>query len=299
MNLDNRKKKKVVVFVPAYNEEKSIEELIHKIRNHYKNRKEFFIKIVVVDDGSKDRTAQIAKEAEADHIVSHPKNLGLGAATISGLRQAYDMGADIAVKIDADLQYDYKDIEKVIIPILEDKTDLCFGSRFLGKIEYRMPLYRRLGNAFFSFLTRLFTGLKVSDGQTGLIAVNKRYLRNFRLVQNYNETQQIIIDGWRNQLRFMEVPVVFHKRDYGKSFISLRYPFIVLPNILRLFIHSSPLKIFLPVGTSFILISFILGYLVLFDKVKLFGDVSVLLFFISGLQIILYGLVADIVAKKR
>lgn len=299
MKSNFNEKKKVVVFIPAYNEEDTIGILIKDMKDYYKNPEGFVMDVIVIDDGSKDRTVQVAKNSGVDHIVSHPRNMGLGAATRSGLRWAYDVNADIAVKIDADMQHDYRDIEKVVRPIIEDKTDLCFGSRFMGKIRYNMPIYRKLGNSFFSFLTRLFTGLKVTDGQTGLIAVNRRYLKKFSLVQDYNETQQMILDGWRNQLRFMEVPVVFNKREYGKSFISLKYPFIVIPNIVRLFIHSCPLKIFLPIGVLFILISFILSYFVLFGKTTLFGDVSVLLFFISGLQIILYGFVADIIAKKR
>ena len=224
-------KNKVVIFIPAYNEEDTIGILIKNIKDYYKNPEGFVMEIIVIDDGSKDRTVQIAKNFGVDHVVSHPRNMGLGAATRSGLRWAYDVNADIAVKIDADMQYDYRDIEKVVRPIIEDKTDLCFGSRFMGEIRYNMPIYRKLGNLFFSFLTRLFTGLKVTDGQTGLIAVNNRYLEKFSFVQDYNETQQMILDGWRNQLRFMEVPVVFNKRKYGKSFISLKYPFIVIPNI--------------------------------------------------------------------
>lgn len=294
-------RKLVVVYIPSYNEQGSLGRVIHKIREHYpqSKTKDFVIRIIVVDDGSRDRTSEIAHKLKVDRVVSHPKNRGLGAATRSGLWEALDMGADIAVKIDADFQHDPEDIEKVIRPILDHKTDVCFGSRFLGKVKYRMPFYRKAGNSFFSFLTTIFTGLKVTDGQTGLIATNRRYLERFNLTSDYNETQQMIIDAWRNQLRFMEVPVVFHKRKTGKSFISFKYPFHVIPNIIRLFIHSCPLKVFLPIGVLMLVLGLVFGFLMLMGTYTLFGDVTLALLIIAGIQIILSGFIADIISKKR
>ena len=295
------KRKLVVVYIPSYNEEGSLGRVMKKIREHYppSKTKDYVVKIVVVDDGSTDRTFEIAKKLKADRVVQHPKNGGLGAATRSGLWEAFDMGADVAVKIDADFQHDPMDIEAEVRPILDHKTDVCFGSRFLGKVKYKMPLYRKAGNSFFSFLTTIFTGLKVTDGQTGLIATNRRYLERFRLTSNYNETQQMIIDAWRNQLRFTEVPVVFHKRKTGKSFISFKYPFHVIPNIIRLFIHSCPLKIFLPIGTLLLVLGIVFGVLVAMQRIASFGDVTAALFIIAGIQIILSGFIADIISKKR
>jgi len=294
-----KSRKLVVIYIPSHNEEKTLGNIIGKIREYYvKKDQGYDIKIIVVNDGSRDKTFEIAKKLKVDHIVTHHKNMGLGAATRSGLRQAYDMGADVAVKIDADFQHDPLDIDRVVKPILNDVTDVCFGSRFLGKIKYKMPLYRKFGNNFFSFITRILTGLKVTDGQTGLIATNRRYLEKFRLVQNHNETQQMIIDAWRNQLRFIEVPVVFHKRLHGKSFISFKYPFIVFPNIIRLFIHSCPLKIFLPIGLVLCFLS-ILAFSLYLGGNQVIGTRSVLILGISGLQIVLFGLVGDIISKKR
>lgn len=297
-------KKLVVIYIPTFNEKKTLGKVVNKIREHYiYKKKDFRIKIVVVDDGSRDDTARVAlnllKKGKIDHITTHIKNLGLGAATRSGLRIAKDMSADIAVKIDADFQHDPEDIEKVIRPILEDKTDVCFGSRFMGKIKYKMPFYRKLGNSFFSFMTRHLTGLKITDGQTGLIATNRRYLEKFRLTSDYNETQQMIIDAWRNQLRFMEVPVVFHKRTHGKSFISFKYPFIVFPNIFRLFIHACPLKIFLPIGIVIMFFGFYAFLSWLLGLNPYIQKTSVAILMITGLQIILFGFIADIISKKR
>ncbi len=302
--LNKKNKPLIVIYIPSHNEEKTLKRIVDKINEYYiQKSKDFILKIVVINDGSKDGTGRISKELlkkkRIHHITTHIKNMGLGAATRSGLRTARDMGADIAVKIDADFQHDPEDIEAVIRPILNDESDVVFGTRFKGGLKYKMPLMRKIGNAFFSSMTHFFTGLRVTDGQTGLIATNRRYLENFRLVQDYNETQQMIIDAWRNQLRFMEVPVLFHKREHGKSFISFKYPFIVLPNIIRLFIHSCPLKIFLPIGFFLIFMSLLLSLLYFINSQAILGDVTIAIFFLAGLQIILSGFIADIISKKK
>jgi len=291
---------KVVVFIPAYNEEGTLSKVISKIREYYKEttKKGYKIEIIVIDDGSKDRTSDIARGLKVSRVVTHPKNMGLGAATRTGLQTAYEMGADIAVKIDADFQHDPEDIEKVIIPIIKDKADAVFGSRFMGRIEYKMPFYRKAGNSFFSFLTSLFTGLKITDGQTGLMAFSRRYLAKFEMLSDYNETQQLIIDAWTKKMRVIEVPVVFHKRIKGKSFISFKYPFKVIPNIIRLFIHNFPLRIFMPIGLFFVFLSILTGYLVVKGTTKAVGDATIVILMIAGVQIILFGLIADICSRR-
>src|SRR3989338_160682 len=261
----------VIIFIPAFNEEDSIKSVIKKIQETYVAAKDkgFWTEIIDIDDGSKDRTAQVAKEAGVK-VISHLTYRGLGAATRTGLQRAYEMGADIAVKIDADFQHDPTDIEKVIRPILEDKADCIFGSRFMGGLQYQMPMYRAFGNRFFSWLTSKLTGLNVTDGQTGLMAFGKRYLKNFEIISDYNETQQLIIDAWSRHMRIAEVSVLFHKRQTGKSFISWRYPMKVLPTIFRLFIHTNPLKVFVPLGISFIILSIIVA-------ISLFANIQRLL----------------------
>lgn len=114
--------KLIVAFIPAWNEEEKIESVIKTTRSHYQGSegRGFCVKILVVDDGSTDSTVEVARAAGADKIVSHSQNLGLGAATRKGMQEAYDMGADIALKLDADFQHDPEDIEKVIRPILRD-----------------------------------------------------------------------------------------------------------------------------------------------------------------------------------
>ncbi len=292
----------VVVFVPALNEEGTIGKLIKRINELYRNRRDkgFTIEVIVVNDGSTDKTEEIAKEAGAVKIVKHPFSRGLGAATRTGMQTAYEMKADIAVKIDADFQHDPQDIEKVIRPILDDEADCVFGSRFLGGLQYKMPFHRKWGNTFFSFLVRKLTGLNTTDAQTGLMAFSRRYLRKFEMVGDYNETQQLIIDSWGKHFRVIEVPVVFHKRMRGKSFISPRYPFRVLPVVLRMIVRTNPLRVFVPAGCVLISVGVIVALAVIFGWAPPFvGDATVVVLLVGGIQIVMFGLLADIWAKRR
>jgi len=289
----------VVIFIPAFNEEGMIGEIVHKIRELYTGttQRGYWADVVVVNDGSTDGTAEAARQAGAVRVVTHPFNRGLGAATRTGLQTADEMGADVAVKIDADYQHDPDDIDKVIRPILEDRADAVFGSRLTGGLKYRMPTYRAVGNRFFSWLVSWLTGLKITDAQTGLMAFHRRYLAVFEMVSDYNETQQLIMDAWGKHFRVIEVPVVFHKRMTGKSFISLRYLFIVPRTILRMLVRAAPLRVFIPLGLFLMLLGVLAGIGLLVTEHTFYGDATVTILLMGGLQVVLFGILADAVRR--
>lgn len=293
----------VVVFIPAYNEEKAIAGVIEEINKRYVNNpnKDYVLDVIVVDDGSKDKTAEVARQAGVKKIITHPYNRGLGASTRTGMQTAYEMCADIAVKIDADGQNPPEEIEKVIRPILEDKADCVFGSRLMGGLAYKMPLYRDWGNKFFAWLVSKITGLKVTDATTGLMAFHRRYLEVFNIIKDYNETQQLIIDSWGKHMRVMEVSTAFLKRKSGQSFIKkgLKYPSIVLPVMLRMYIHFKPLRFFLTMGLMCLILGVLASlYIIIFGQ-TFFGDAAVTILIIVGFQIIFFGLLADQISYRR
>ncbi len=290
----------IIIIIPAHNEESSIANVIKKIKENYiTQNKNYWVEIIVIDDGSTDNTAKVAKDAGANKIISHIKNRGLGAATRIGLQRAYEMGADVAVKIDADFQHDPNDIDKLVQPVLEDKADCVFGSRFSGGLKYAMPLYRAAGNRFFSFLVSKLTGLKITDAQTGLMAFSRRYLKIFEMISDYNETQQLIMDASSKHMRIIEIPVVFYKRQTGKSFISWRYPIKVIPTIIRFFYYANPLKVFLPLGILLIAAGVALGIKIMLAGEGFFGDATISILVIGGIQTILFGMLADMIGTKR
>ncbi len=300
--------KKVVVFIPCFNEEETIEEAITKTKEIYRDStaKGFKVEILVVDDGSTDKTLKKAKALGVDKIVSHPTNLGLGAATRTGMQTAFEMDADVLVKLDADLQHDPKDIENVAKPLLEDKADICWGTRFKGGMRYKMPLVRMLGNHFFTFLMNWLTDYQISDGQTGMIAFNRRYLGIFEIMGNYNCPQQLLIDASFKHMRYTEVPTVFHQRTTGSSFVTFKYPFKAMSYIAWVLIYANPLKSFSLIGLTLISVSLaiFLAWIIatsfrLYDITSYLPTNTCLLLFLSGVQAIFFGLLADMIMRKR
>jgi len=298
--------KKLIVIVPAYNEEEKIRETIinlQKIKSEIRKLR-FQLLIYVVDDGSIDNTSLFAQEAGADRIVRHKTNTGLGSAVRSGLSAARKDDADIVVKFDADLQHDPNDIVPLINPILNDEADVVYGNRF-ERIDYKMPLLRRTGNRTFTKLMRVLTKWPLRDSQPGIFAVNRDYLDVFNLPGDYNYTQQILLDAYHQGMRFAHIPVSFRKRVTGASFVSMRYPFKVLPQLILVIISIRPMKIFLPLGFLFLLFAGTLFSveltLWLLDKtVKPILHVNLVLglaFF--GLQTFFFGLLAELIVRTK
>ncbi len=297
----------VVIFIPALNEEEKIAEVIKDTSKLFKGseKRGFWVDVIVVDDGSRDKTSDVSKKAGAKSVFRHPYNRGLGAATRSGMQEAYRMGADIAVKIDADYQWDPGDIEKVITPILNNEADVVFGSRFLGGYkgynarDFNLVFARKWGNKFFPWLLTKLTDLKVTDATTGLIAFGRKYLGNFEIISDYNETQQLIIDSWGRHMRVIEVPCTFKPRKTGKSFISLKYLQKVPLAMLRMMIVAAPLRIFVPLGSFFILLGILSLGAIVAGQTQIVGKAGMIVLFSLGLQILLFGFLADQIAQLK
>ncbi len=306
LEADPAQSRAVTVMIPAYNEAEKIGETVRALRKGTQGLvdKGFIIKIYVINDGSTDDTAKLAKEAGADRIVNHKVNRGLGAAIRTALAAARDDGADIAVKFDADLQHDPADIEALIQPILDDDADVVYGNRF-DRIEYRMPFIRRTGNLVFTRLMRWLTGWNVKDSQPGILAVNRAYLASFYMPGDYNYTQQILLDSFHKGMRFTHVSVAFRKRVTGHSFISFRYPFKVLPQIIMVLVGVKPLRVFGPIGLLFVLLAigvagFDASQWIIADTAKPITHVNITLgSFLFGVQTLFFGLLADLIVKQR
>ncbi len=221
--------KHLAVVVPAKDEEATIAELLNRIDGVRVPGCE--LRAIVVDDGSTDRTAEIARERGAD-VFRHPENRGLGAAVRTGLRVAVERGADVVAYLDADLEYYPEDIPCLVEPVLAGRVDYVLGSRFLGGVR-GMKLYRRIGNHAFTLLLVLLTRCRMTDGQTGMRAFSRKTAAMAEIIHDYNYAQVLTLDLLRKGCTFEEVPVRYRPREHGKSFVSWRYPARVLPAIWR------------------------------------------------------------------
>ncbi len=296
---------RLVVTIPAYNEEKTLGKVIREIPRKIDKIDE--VKIVVIDDGSIDDTRKVAFEAGADKIISFKQNRGLAQAFNVGLNVALQMNSDIIVNIDADGQYDGAEIIKLITPILNSEADVVLGSRFKGWIEY-MPLQKKFGNSLATKVTNLLSGLKISDAQTGFRAFSKEAALRINVMSNYTYVQETIIQAMDKRLKIVEVPVHFRRRK-GKSRLIpniFSYSKRAGLTILTTYRDYKPLKTFLLIGGFIMLIGLVFGLRVLIHyfntgMVTPFIPSAILtaILLIVGFQIVILALIADMIGNNR
>jgi len=204
----------IYIVVPAYNEEKVIKDTLRKLKS------EGYHNIIVVDDGSKDKTSNIARE-EGVILCRHIINRGLGGALGTGIKCALEYNPKVIVTFDADGQHDPKDIEKVVKPVLYEGYDMVVGSRLMDREELKnMPVVKRVGNILLNVITYLLGGYLVTDSQSGLRAFSKRaaevILSNLKS-NRYEVSSEFIIIARREGLRFKEVPIKTIYTEYSMS----------------------------------------------------------------------------------
>jgi len=222
---------KLIVFLPAHNEEKSISQVITRIPRYFDPRID--VKVLVIDDGSQDDTVNISRKAGADYIYSFPKNKGLGAAVRKGLEESLKLGADVVVYIDADNEYPAEEIPDLLEPIFQGKADYIIGSRFLGNIR-GMKFHRRLGNYFFTLLQSLLLRTWIYDGQSGMRAFTKQAAEHAEIIHDYNYAQVLTINLLRKGFKMKEIPINYQVRAKGDSYIKFKaYLTNVIPAIYK------------------------------------------------------------------
>jgi len=193
----------IAIVIPAYNEEKTIQTILSAIKKTGLDSN-----IIVVDDGSEDKTYELALE-EGAFVLRHLINRGVGAAIVTGIMAALRTDAEIIVTFDADLQHDPKDIMTLINPIINDEADVTIGSRFLLKVSHKeMPFRKVIGNKILNFFTSLIAGRKITDSQSGLRAFNRAILENLNIVcDRYAISSELIVELSKSDLRMIEVPI--------------------------------------------------------------------------------------------
>lgn len=205
---------KLIVIIPAYNEEKTIGEVIRSIPRKIRGISK--VEVLVINDGSKDKTTKEARKAGADYVLSHKINRGLTQTFADGLQEALRLGADIIVNTDADNQYKQEEIPKLIGPILKGEADMVIGNRQVEKLNH-MPLAKKYGNILGSFTIRFLTGSKIKDASSGFRAFSREAARQLKLFSYHTYTHETIIQALNKNLVIAEIPITFRKRRYGES----------------------------------------------------------------------------------
>lgn len=205
----------ILIIMPAYNEAESIERVILVIKKELPDAD-----ILVVNDGSKDATSQIAKRLGV-MVADLPYNMGIGAAMQTGYRYAALNDYDMAVQVDADGQHPPDQIHCLIAPIIEQKADIVIGSRFLENGNYRPSLARNIGIRIFSIVISIITGQRLTDTTSGFRAANKRVINFFarNYPEDYPEVESIVLLH-KAGFNIIEVPVRMEARTAGQSSIT-------------------------------------------------------------------------------
>jgi glycosyltransferase involved in cell wall biosynthesis len=191
-----------LLIIPAYNEAANLPRVLAAVE-----RANLGLPVLVIDDGSRDETATLARRAGA-RVVRHPYNLGYGAAVQTGYKYALEHGAERLVQLDADGQHDPSQVPRLLGPVVRGECDLALGSRFIGPSSYRMSPLQRVGRRLFCQLARLF-GMAISDPTSGFQAMNRRVLELY--AQPFFPTDfpdvDVLLHVHRQGLRIREVPV--------------------------------------------------------------------------------------------
>jgi glycosyltransferase involved in cell wall biosynthesis len=243
---------KLIVQIPALNEEETIAEAISEIPRDIEGVGR--VEVLVIDDGSTDRTVEVARAAGADHIISMSSHVGLARAFAAGLEEALSLGADIIVNTDADNQYRADDIPALIAPILRREAQIVIGSRPIDDIEDFSPLKKAL-QKLGSRVVRVASGSGVPDAPSGFRAYSRDAAARLSVVNTYTYTLETIIQAGRKRIPMATVPVRVNKVTRpSRLFRSIpEYVLRSARTILRVFVIYAPLRFFMSLCALFAL----------------------------------------------
>jgi len=297
---------KLLIYMPALNEEEGLGGVIKDMPKHIDGIDE--ISILVVDDGSTDNTVKIAKENGAD-VVSHGSNKGVGSAFQSAVEYSLDNRVDILVSIDADRQFNSKQIPEIVQPILNDKADMVTGDRFSKGMPENMPKSKYWGNRQMSRLISVISGKKFRDVSCGFRAYNREALLRLNLFGAFTYTQETIMDMVFKHMRVVEFSVdikYFKERKSRVAGSILNYTFRTLKIIVKTLRDYKPMLFFGGMGSVVLLIGMVFEIFMFthyfitgkFTPYKSFGFIG-LGFVIFGMLLVIVGFLADMFNRVR
>lgn len=296
---------KLVVMIPAYNEETTIGEVINNIPREIEGISK--VEVLLIEDGSTDSTLEVAKRSGADKIIHRKQKAGLSKAFEKGLEVALEMGADLMVNIDADNQYNPKEIPKLIQPILTGDADIVLGNRQISTLTH-MPSTKKIGNKIATFVTKKLSGINISDAQTGFRVFSRRAALTLNVLSEYTYTQEMIIQAAFKKLEIVEMPVEFRRRHGKSRLISSLFNYAKRAGltILLTYLNYKPLRTFLLLGFFITLIGLLFGIRVLIHFFKtgmvtpyIPSAILTAILVIVGIQVMIVGLFADMIKKNR
>ncbi len=295
---------KLIIQIPCYNEEKTLSIALAALPRKLPGID--IIEWLIINDGSTDRTVEVARAHGVDHIVSFTKNQGLAKAFMSGLEASLRAGADVIVNTDADNQYCADDIPKLIEPILSGKADIVVGSRPMTEIEHFSPI-KKILQKLGSWVVRVASKTDIPDAPSGFRAISRNAAMRLNVFNEYTYTLETIIQAGQKGMAITSVPVRVNE-DLRPSRLVKNIPSYLCRSILtifRIFMTYRPFRFFLVQGLVLFGIGMLIGFRFLFYYFQGHGQghiQSLLLatiLLIMGFQFVMVGLLADLIAANR
>lgn len=295
---------KLIIQIPCYNEEKTLETTLSALPREVPGID--IVEWLVIDDGSKDRTVEVAKAHGVDHVVSLPRNQGLAKAFMAGLEASLTAGADIIVNTDADNQYCADCIPDLIRPILEAKAEMVVGARPIEQIEhfsFSKKLLQRLG----SWTVRLASSTDIPDAPSGFRAISKEAARKLNVFNNYTYTLETIIQAGQKNISVTWVPIRTNESLRPSRLVKsiLSYVRRSVFTILRIFVIYNPFRFFIFIGTVLFTLGALIGVRFLWYFLSGQGGGHIQSLILAsiligiGFQTIMVAFIADLLSVNR
>ena len=295
---------KLIIQIPAYNEELSLPVTLSAIKREYDNIDE--VELLVIDDGSSDRTSAIAEDYGVEHIVKLHNNMGLAKAFSIGLQCAIDRGADIIVNIDADNQYNAEDIDKLIYPIISNEADIVIGTRPINRIKH-FSWMKKVLQKIGSKVVRLLSSTGTEDAPSGFRAFSRKAAMMMNVFDNYTYTIETIMQSKAKGLTVVSVPIrtndCYRKSKLVKNIFS--YLKQSSFTVIRMFMIYRPFRFFVIIGSILLFIGalfwirFIGMYFLGLGQGNFQSLILSSVFMIIGFQTAVLGVIADLLGINR
>lgn len=295
---------KLIIQIPCYNEEATLGIALSDLPRHIPGISR--VEWLVINDGSKDKTVEVAKSFGVDHIINLSHNQGLAKAFMTGIEACLIAGADIIVNTDADNQYCADDIPKLIEPILSGRAEIVIGTRPISKIKHFSPIKKAL-QKLGSWVVRLASNTDIPDAPSGFRAISREAAMQLNVFNEYTYTLEMIIQAGQKGIAITSVPIRTNKYLRPSRLVKSISAYVQrsLFTILRIFMTYQPLRFFTILGSIPFTIGFMLGvrWLLLFfsgtTRTRLPSLILAAILIIIGVQLWLFGLVADLMAVNR
>ncbi len=295
---------KLIIQIPCLNEEESLPKTLADLPKSIDGIDK--IEILIIDDGSTDRTSEVARSHGVDHIVRLTKRKGLAKVFQTGVDAALKKGADIIVNTDADGQYKGKDIPRLVQPIIEGKADIVIGNRDIENVKQFSWLKKRL-QRLGSWVVRQLAGSNITDATTGFRAYNREAALRLNIISEYTYTLESIIQAEHKSLAIGNITISTNRVD-RKSRLFKNIPEYIkrsLMTMIRVYSMFNPLRLFLTTGAGMICIGTLIGCRFLFYYMLNQGGghiqslILAAVFMIIGFQLLIVGLISDLISANR